>query len=204
MDRAPGLPDGERVAREPRPPRDARAPREPRAPRAESGPRPLGEDRPVARDVRPMESYGEAPEAREGMDDAGNVAPREVRAPRDDRAPRTDRGPDRGPGREGGGRDRGRGRGRDRGRDRDFRNEPREPLVDPKTLPSPLTGNPVIYDMRSGKPKNRTDAEFRAVLNEYNDRVAGPEEKSPKKKAGPAIIKKISSKVTALFGRRGE
>lgn len=78
-------------------------------------------------------------------------------------------------------------------------------MVDPRTLPSPLVGNPVIYDMRSGKPKNRTDAEFREVMDEYNGRLATNDEKfGGKRKAAPAIIKKISSKVTALFGKRGE
>lgn len=57
--------------------------------------------------------------------------------------------------------------------------------------------------MRTGKPKNRTDAEFRQVMSEYNGKVSAGEEKL-RKKAGPAIIKKISSKVTALFGKRSE
>lgn len=61
----------------------------------------------------------------------------------------------------------------------------------------------MIYDMRTGKPKNRTDAEFKQVLNEYNGKVSAADEKS-KKKAAPAIIKKISSKVTALFGKRSD
>ena len=68
-----------------------------------------------------------------------------------------------------------------------------EPMVAPSTLPSPLTGNPVIYDMRTGKPKNRSESEFRQFLDEYNGRLASNEEKfSGKKKAAPAIIKKIS------------
>lgn len=58
--------------------------------------------------------------------------------------------------------------------------------------------------MRTGKPKNRTDAEFKQVLNEYNGKVKSADEKGGKKKATPAIIKKISSKVTALFGKRSE
>jgi len=112
--------------------------------------------------------------------------------------PRPERGPR--------GRDRGRGRDIDRGgRDnRDFR-EPREPLVDPASLPSPLTGNPVIYDMLTGKPKNRTEAEFKQVMNEYNGKISkGGEKPTKRKAAAPAIIKKISSKVTALFGKRSE
>jgi hypothetical protein len=72
-------------------------------------------------------------------------------------------------------------------------------------VPTPLTGNPVIYDMRTGRPKNRTEEEFSQVLTAYNSRVASTEGKSPgKRKTAPAIIKKISSKVTALFGKRGE
>lgn len=77
--------------------------------------------------------------------------------------------------------------------------------MDPSTLPSPLTGNPVIYDMRTGKPKNRTEAEFRQVLKEYDGKAIPADEKARSKKAAaPAIIKKISSKVTALFGKRGD
>jgi hypothetical protein len=62
----------------------------------------------------------------------------------------------------------------------------------------------VIYDMRTGKPKNRTEAEFKQVLNEYNGKVKPAADKGGKRKAAPAIIKKISSKVTALFGKRSE
>ena len=61
----------------------------------------------------------------------------------------------------------------------------------------------MIYDMRTGKPKNRTEDEFNRVLNEYNGKVAPAEDKRSRK-AAPAIIKKISSKVTALFGKRGD
>ncbi len=57
--------------------------------------------------------------------------------------------------------------------------------------------------MKSGKPKNRSDEEFRSLLNHYDQRLASAEDKfAGKKKGGPAIIKKISSKVTALFGSR--
>ena len=61
--------------------------------------------------------------------------------------------------------------------------------------------------MKTGKPKNRTDDEFRQVMDEYNGRIANNDEKlsgTKRKPGGPAIIKKISSKVTALFGKRGE
>ena len=78
-------------------------------------------------------------------------------------------------------------------------------MPDPKSLPNPLTGNPVIYDMQTGKPKNRTEAEFRQVMDEYNGRLATNDEKfGGKRSTGPAILKKISSKVTALFGKRDE
>jgi hypothetical protein len=70
-------------------------------------------------------------------------------------------------------------------------------------MPSPLTGNPIIYDMKTGKPKNRSESEFRSLVENHNERLQSAENKfSGKKKAGPAIMKKISSKVTALFGSR--
>ena len=74
-------------------------------------------------------------------------------------------------------------------------------------MPSPLTGNPEIYDMKTGKPKNRTEAEFRTIMEGYDQRLRSAETRfSGKKKApgGPAIIKKISSKVTALFGNKSK
>jgi ATP-dependent RNA helicase RhlE len=125
---------------------------------------------------------------------------REPREPREARAPRHPR-------EEGH-----RGRGpRDREFSRDRRDRSSRPLpadslhVNPAELPSPLTGNPVIYDMKTGKPKNRSDAEFKKSLRDYDNRLRANEEKfSGKKKAPPAIIKKISSKVTALFGNRGK
>lgn len=59
--------------------------------------------------------------------------------------------------------------------------------------------------MRTGKAKNRTEDEFRRVVDEYNGKIGAAEGKTKRKSAGgPAIIKKISSKVTALFGKRGE
>jgi len=77
--------------------------------------------------------------------------------------------------------------------------------VNPAELPSPITGNPVIYDMKTGRPKNRSDEEFRKSVREYESHLKSNEVKfSGKKKAAPAIIKKISSKVTALFGSRGK
>ena len=70
-------------------------------------------------------------------------------------------------------------------------------------MPNPLTGNPVIYDMKTGAPKNRSAEEFKRTVTQYNSRLRRDEEKfAGKKKAAPAIIKKISSKVTALFGNR--
>lgn len=73
-------------------------------------------------------------------------------------------------------------------------------------MPSPLTGNPVIYDMKTGKPKNRTDAEFRTLIDGYDERLRSAESRfaGKKKASGPAIIKKISSKVTALFGNKSK
>lgn len=63
-------------------------------------------------------------------------------------------------------------------------------------MPNPLTGNPIIYDMSTGKPKNRTESEMMAVMSRLSS-----EERSAAGK-GPAILKKIGSKVTALFGNR--
>ncbi len=77
--------------------------------------------------------------------------------------------------------------------------------VNPAEMPSPITGNPVIYDMKTGRPKNRSEDEFRKTVREYESHLKSNEAKfSGKKKAAPAIIKKISSKVTALFGSRGK
>lgn len=72
-------------------------------------------------------------------------------------------------------------------------------------MPNPLVGNPVIYDMKTGKPKNRSDAEFKSFTDQYNSRLRTSEEKfSGKKMAAPAVIKKIGSKVAALFGGRNK
>lgn len=94
---------------------------------------------------------------------------------------------------------------RDRG-DRPSRPVPADAVgVSPSELPSPITGNPVIYDMKTGRPKNRSEEEFRKTVREYESHLKSNEAKfSGKKKAAPAIIKKISSKVTALFGSRGK
>ncbi len=86
---------------------------------------------------------------------------------------------------------------------RDFQD--RGPALPVADIPSPLTGNPVIYCMKTGRPKNRSEDEFRQAVNLYDSRLRKSEEKfAGKKKAAPAIIKKISSKVTALFGPRGK
>jgi hypothetical protein len=59
--------------------------------------------------------------------------------------------------------------------------------------------------MKTGRPKNRSDDEFRKTVRAYENRLKSDADKfSGKKKAAPAIIKKISSKVTALFGSRGK
>jgi ATP-dependent RNA helicase RhlE len=130
---------------------------------------------------------------------------------RGERGDRGDRGERHGrPDREGrdrgrrgrGDRDRGDRHGRREGRDREFS---QESTLDPASMPNPLTGNPIIYDMRTGKPKNRSPEEFRSFMADYNNRTQPAADKSSGvKKAAPAIIKKISSKVTALFGKRGE
>jgi superfamily II DNA/RNA helicase len=117
-------------------------------------------------------------------------------------------------GRERGGRERdnrsGRGprgrRDRFRERDRERGAERRaEESVSAADMPSPLTGNPVVYCMKTGKPKNRSAEEFRQEMEHYNSKLQMAEDKfAGRKKAAPAIIKKISSKVTALFGNRGK
>jgi len=143
-------------------------------------------------------------------DDSRAPAPRREhsRGPREDRAPREHRGPreHREPRDSRGDRPEGRGRNRFSGRrDRDggrVRPDREVERIDPATLPNPLTGNPIIYDMKTGKPKNRTESEFKAFVSQYKEKT---EEKSArKKKPAPAIIKKISSKVTALFGSKSK
>ncbi len=203
-DRGPRGDRGDRGARSERGPR---GPRPPREARGEQEPAPLAHDESTASSEAAIPSESAREDRGVGVQEERNDPPerhsRPERGERGDRGPRGDRG-DRGD------RDRGRGRGRDRDRGhgrrggRDDHREPREPAVDPSTLPSPLVGNPVIYDMRTGKPKNRTEAEFRQVMSEYNGKVSSADGKSRDKKAAPAIIKKISSKVTALFGKRGE
>jgi ATP-dependent RNA helicase RhlB len=153
-----------------------------------------------------VESAPAAPEAPARQPRAAARPEREQhaeRAPRHERSERTDRG-ERHP--RGG--QRGRGERGDRG-ERHHRREGREAgrdlPVDGAAMPNPLTGNPVIYDMKTGRPKNRTPEEFRSFLAEHKSRVdPGAEKFTGKKKAAPAIIKKISSKVTALFGKRGD
>jgi hypothetical protein len=56
--------------------------------------------------------------------------------------------------------------------------------------------------MKTGKPKNRTDAEMQELQGAYTARFGGSHK--GKKKTAPAIIKKLSSKVTALFGAKKE
>lgn len=211
---------GDRGGRD-RGPRPERAPRAPREPGPEA---PTGTStRPIPRSEMPAAPVAAASD--EGMDDisAETSAPEalpqrpEPRRERGEREARPEgrhenregRGPRRereGEGRRGDRNDRGgRDRGRDRGRGRDRNREPREqgPLVSAAEMPNPLTGNPVIYDMKTGTPKNRSPEEFKRAVSQYNSRLRNNEEKfSGKKKAAPAIIKKISSKVTALFGNR--
>ncbi len=191
-----------RDARGPRAPREDRAPRAPRAPREEA-PAIAAMDAVAAPVSAPV-----APRSEPRRENTERVAP----AGRPERTAHAGDRPERGPRREtgerhergdrperGGERHRG-GRGRDR-------RPPREDFaaagVAPANLPSPLTGSPVIYCMKSGKPKNLSEDQFRVVMANYDRRFQGPKI-SGKKKAAPAIIKKISSKVTALFGNRGK
>jgi ATP-dependent RNA helicase RhlB len=197
--------------------------RGPRAERAPRAPREPGPEAPTGTSTRPIpRSEMPVAAAAEGMDDISTEAsapearperpePRRERGEREGRHEnREGRGPRReregGEGRRGDRNDRGgRDRGRDRGRGRDRNREPREqgPLVSAAEMPNPLTGNPVIYDMKTGAPKNRSPEEFKRAVSQYNSRLRNNEEKfAGKKKAAPAIIKKISSKVTALFGNR--
>jgi hypothetical protein len=158
--------------------------------RGRRGPRPERSARASAAEA-PVPAAGTGETAEAATDTAPERAPKEYRQ----RGPRNHRREDY---------------RRDRRRDRPMdRRPPREggagekPL--PSQAPSPLTGNPVIYCMKTGKPKNRTDQEFRQTLEQYDSRLRNAEDKfAGKKKAAPAIIKKISSKVTALFGNRGK
>ncbi len=182
------------------PRRDGGRDRGPRNDRGPRGPRPERAARaPLSDQLTPAAPAGEHAIISDQVapsDQPAAAAPH--REPRHDRGPRSPRG-DRGQDRHGRGRDRG-GRG-GRGRDRDFRDE--TPLPSAAEMPSPLTGNPIIYDMKTGKPKNRSESEFRSLVENHNERLQSAENKfSGKKKAGPAIMKKISSKVTALFGSR--
>ncbi|MCO5142286.1 MAG: DEAD/DEAH box helicase [Oligoflexia bacterium] len=71
---------------------------------------------------------------------------------------------------------------------------------DPKELPSPITGNPIIYCMKTGKPKNLSDSEFNQIVSNYNKNLSSPKRSSVnKKKVAPELIKKISTRVTSLF-----
>ncbi len=203
-------PRGERPAGSGRPPRD-RGPRPERATRPErskdqDGPRTapfVGSEPAITESGQPAPALANTSAPIDGLVETNRPA-----APRESRIDGPGRPGDRLPARGGPRRD------RDSGRDRQTRGprlggrgerEPREPFVDPATLPSPLTGNPVIYDMRTGKPKNRTESEFRQVITEYNSRIAPTAEKAAgKRKTAPAMLKKISSKVTALFSKRGD
>ena len=138
-------------------------------------------DRPE-RGERPQRAHGEHAnqERRE---------PRERRDNRDRREPREDRRHHENGGRHG---------HRDSGRE-----EQRGRFMAPPDMPSPLTGNPVIYCMKTGKAKNRTDTEYKDMVADYQSRVVSSDDKSSgRKKPAPAIIKKISSKVSALFGAK--
>ncbi len=87
-------------------------------------------------------------------------------------------------------------RDRDRNRNRD-REQPREAA--PVDLPSPITGNPVIYDMRTGQPKNRSPEEIRVLVDRLTSKTIQDAKES---KNRPAIFSRLGSKVTSLFGSR--
>jgi hypothetical protein len=155
-----------------------------------------------ATEARPERARNERPRSERSREDRPRRE--ESRGGRDRHAGgRSERGERSGRGERGerGGRDRHR---RDRG-NREPYEGPSVSKVAPADLPSPLTGNPVIYDMATGKPKNRSAQEYGRFVADYDRTLRTAEEKfAGKKKAAPAIIKKISSKVTALFGKRGE
>lgn len=181
---------GRPIPRKPGDPMPVREPREPRG---------RGRDRrPVAEASGPSASADLS--ADQLVDQMNAPAARESREPRPDRGGREPR--ETGRGRERGGRDRG---GRDRGnREERFSRDNRggeESRRAPADIPNPLVGNPVIYDMTTGKPKNRTAEEFKKFTQAYESRVKPADDKSSRKKAAPAVIKKISSKVAALFGK---
>jgi superfamily II DNA/RNA helicase len=98
-------------------------------------------------------------------------------------------------------RERGGPRQRRDGRDRGP--ESLAPAVTP--VAQPITGNPVIYCMKTGQPKNRTDAEYQNMLKdrERSLRANGGNSRGSKK-APSALIQKISSKVSSLFGSRSK
>jgi ATP-dependent RNA helicase RhlE len=128
-------------------------------------------------------------EGRDDMSDNTQQPPRDQPARRE---PRRDNRQDgrRDHRRDGGRRDNRRDGRRDYNRDRE---QPQE--VAPAEMPSPLTGNPIIYDMRTGAPKNRTKDEIRVLL----DRLAV---QASQEKGRPAILSRLGSKVTSLFGSR--
>lgn len=160
-----------------RPPSD----RGPRPAAGARGPRP---DRPHAR-PRPTPT---AAAAVEGAEVAAAPASTPVPRPAHPRAPREagreprhsrDRGAERRP-------DRDRGPRRD-DRPRDNR---RPPVKAPADMPSPLTGNPVIYCMKTGKAKNRSAEEVASLV-------------AQSKRDGKApLLKKIKSRVSALFSAK--
>ena len=130
----------------------------------------------------------------EGKDDMQDQA--QSRSPRRDNQRRD--------GRRDGGRHRD-NRGRDGRRDNRHERRPhsrdREQVsaVAPENIPSPITGNPIIYDMSTGKAKNRSQAEIAAIVEQLTAQAARDAKESH---ARPAILSRLSSKVTSLFGTR--
>lgn len=80
-----------------------------------------------------------------------------------------------------------------RGRDQNSHSK-RPVFTAPEGMPSPVTGNPIIYCTRTGDAKNRSSEEMAALLARTKPRVAGAE--------GPQLLKKIRSKVSALFSAK--
>lgn len=170
----------------------------------DAAPAPHGQrnDRGHSRDRGPRRDHREARPPREPRE------PREARPPRAPHPAATDGAPVNAAPNEPRHRNERHPRGnhprdRDNNRPRRDHRGPREPFVAPADMPSPLTGNPIIYCMKTGKPKNRSDAEMQELESAHSARFKASKP-GKRKAAGPAIIKKISSKVTALFGAKKE
>ena len=141
------------------------------------------EDAPKDLIVPPLRKYMRDESREESRHHNKNSARRDTRPQREARPPRNNTRPMR--------------ESRELREQRPHRNKnTRRPLAQaPVSLPSPITGNPVIYCMKTGKAKNRSAEEMSSLLASYSKTVEN-------KKKGPAIIKKLSSKVSSLFGAK--